>query len=328
MGSRAMRVGVWGLGRHARRRVLPALAACADTELLGVSTRDAAVAEEEAARYGCHAWADPQAMLDTPELDAVYVATPIGVHAAQGHRVLEAGKHLWVEKSLTEGLTASAALLERGAGLGLAVCEAFMYAYHPQFEFVLRETASETFGDVVSISSRFGMPLLDNPGFRHSAAMGGGALLDVGCYPLSLALRVGRGLPTVVHSSVTRPEGFEVDMEGNATLRFDSGAMAFLQWGFGRAYRNDMEVWGQRGFIQADKAYSKPDDHLATVLLGDARGNNTVVEVGESNAFVHMLSTFARDSRDDAGRARMAAEARDQAQLLHNVRAAASATAR
>ena len=63
---KSVRVGVWGLGRHGRRKILPALNICPDTSLVGVTTRDRRVAKEEAARHGCHAWRTPEEMLNDP----------------------------------------------------------------------------------------------------------------------------------------------------------------------------------------------------------------------------------------------------------------------
>src|SRR5271165_711533 len=96
-----MRVAVWGLGGHAERRLLPALAQCASTTIAGVTTRDADRGARLATQYGCAFWSRPEDLLRAPEIDAVVVATPIGCHLTQGRAVLEAGRHLWCEKSLT-----------------------------------------------------------------------------------------------------------------------------------------------------------------------------------------------------------------------------------
>ncbi len=309
-------VAVWGIGPHARRNVLPAFRSSPSTVLVGVSTRDRGVGEDVAHAHGCRYWADPAAMLADPRVHAVYLATPIGVHFTQGMQVLRAGRHLWCEKSLASSLSESRTLIATAREAGLAVFETFMYRYHPQFRTIQARVADPSFGDVVGLSCRFGLPPLDAPGFRGSRALGGGALHDVGCYVVSAASALlGPGLE-VVHSDLHTPPGAEVDRDGVAVLRAPSGASSLLQWGGERAYRADLMVWGERGSLDAERVFSKPRDLTTTVRLRDLRGNVEEVPIPAADAFAEMLTRFAAASVQDGARAELMREAEEQAVLL------------
>ena len=288
-----VRVGVWGLGRHARRKILPALHACPETVLVGVTTRDQEVALEEADRYGCRAWPTEDSMLASLDVEAVYVATPTGLHHRHGLQVLQAGKHLWCEKPMTETLQQVEQLAEVARRSDLALCEGLMYLYHPQFSTVSRMVSDASFGDVVSLRSQFGMPPLEQPGFRYSRALGGGALLDLAPYPLSAALELLGSPLTVTESFVGTPSGRDVDTYGYALLTTPEGTTAFLEWGYERGYRNEISVWGERGSLTSEFIFSKTSDQRAHVTLRNKRGAAEQFEIEPADSFRLMFGAFA-----------------------------------
>src|ERR1700722_5856034 len=224
-----VRVAVWGLGGHAERRLLPALAHCPATSIVGITTRDSARGLRIAASHHCTFWPSPEEMLRSEAVDTVILATPIGVHASQGRAVLEAGKHLWCEKSLTSSSRDAEALIAEARRRELLLAECFMFVHHPQFRRLMVE--AEQVGVIASLTSRFLMPRLEQPGFRHDPELGGGGLLDVGCYPVHAALqRLGDGLEVQL-ARLAKPPDCAVDMTGLAVLRAQSGATALLEWG-------------------------------------------------------------------------------------------------
>ena len=97
-------VAVWGLGRHARSRILPALISMDSLSLVGVCSRNEKIVTESAQKWRCHGWSNPNEMLDNPQVDIVYIATPIALHSTQVIQAFKAGKHVWCEKPLTSDL--------------------------------------------------------------------------------------------------------------------------------------------------------------------------------------------------------------------------------
>jgi len=262
-------------------------------------------------------------MLASGDVDAVYLATPIGLHAAQGKTVLLAGKHLWCEKSLTADLAGASELIELSRRRDLCVCEAFMYAYHPQFERMLAIVAGQrTLGRIFSITSRFSMPQLEQPGFRHSAGLGGGALLDLACYPVSLALRLASAVeaPRVRLCSISDAAGFEVDMSGYAALEFADLTVAYLEWGFGRAYMNEVTISAENGSLHANYVFSKREGLESSIEIRDTRGTPRTELFPATDAFVNMLQAFARATEDATLRENLRREAALQATSLAALR--------
>lgn len=313
-------VAVWGLGRHAIHKVLPAIAASTGLSLRGVCSRNATTVNECAAAWNCRGWTDPAAMLADPGLDVVYLATPIGLHSEEGKRALVMGKHLWCEKPLTGSLHDTLGLLELAAGSGLSVCECFMYLYHPHFQQVRALLTSGRIGAVLSVDARFGIPALANPGFRDDPLLGGGALLDVGCYPASIVDGLFSGFAnTVLFSRVFSPPGSPVDTHGQAVVRISNGVVANLEWRTGAAYRNSLDVWGESGTLSTDRIFSKAADYVPTLRVRDGAGGE-IVESGQAgNHFVAMLEHFKQMIGDRAAAESERGRIRARAELLHQI---------
>jgi NDP-hexose-3-ketoreductase len=290
---RPLRVAVWGLGRHAINKILPAISVANGLELCGVCSRNPTSVASCAEQWGCKGWIDPAAMLLDPLVDVIYVATPIGLHYEHGKRVLDAGKHFWCEKPLTCRLENTRELLQLSRDKGLTVCEGHMYLHHPQFEQLSRYVRDGRLGSIVSISCRFGIPRLENPGFRSDPALGGGALFDVGCYPISAIQALFSDVMLDVRcSSVLVRDGAAIDTDGEAVIHLSNGVTAFLEWRINCSYRNEMDIWGEKGSVFADRIFSKLHTHVPVFRFRDGQGVETT-EYGEAaDHFVLMLQHF------------------------------------
>jgi predicted dehydrogenase len=295
------RLGVWGLGRHALGKVLPAIAAADGLELHGVCSRDARRVAECADRWRCQGYTDAASMLRDEAIDVVYVATPIALHDEHGIRVLDARKHLWCDKPLATSRDAVLQLIDRSTRLGLAVCEGHMYLHHPQFHQLRRYITSGLLGRVASVECRFGIPRLDEPGFRSDPALGGGALFDVGCYPISAVHALFPDAEAhVAHASVQSLDGWPLDTDGHAILEFSNHLVAHLEWRINSSYRSEIDVWGDQGSAFSERFFSKPADYVPAFRLRDLRGVETTVSGEAADHFVLMLQNFNKmvDDKD------------------------------
>jgi len=320
------RVAVWGLGHHAVANILPAVAATEGLELYGVCSRSAEVVADCLRAWACRGWREPGEMLQDPAVDAVYVATPIGLHAAHGRLVLGAGKHLWCEKPLTAALDDTLGLVGEAQRRNASLCEGFMYLYHPQFERLRGYLSDGTLGAIRSLTCRFGIPQLERPGFRDDPALGGGALLDVGCYPVSAihALFPGEDV-RVACAAVEARSGAGVDTDGQALVVLSGGARAYLEWRTGCAYRNEIDLWGENGSVSTQRIFSKPADYVPQFHRRDARGAQTTEDGRPGNHFVHMLRAFRGTIDDPAAAEDERLRIVRRAQTMHMIRAAAGA---
>lgn len=313
-------VALVGVGSHARRNALPALAACEAVRLVGVHGRDPGRRAEEARRWGCEDYPTLDALLADARVEAVYVALPVGLHAEACARSLAAGRHVWCEKSLAATLGEAAALLELARASDLALCECFMYRHHEQFARLRERLRGGAIGPLKAITARFGMPHLAPDNVRYSRALGGGALLDLGCYTLNIARALSGAPLRSAHAALEREGGYEVDTGGAALLRFDGGLTAQLSWGFGRHYRSEVEVWGEGGTLSAQRAFSKPAA-LATALVAQLQAGGREEEtIAPHDHFVAMFRDLAAALDSPEARAAHRREADEQARWMDALR--------
>ena len=288
-----IQVAVWGLGSHAVRNILPALQMCPGVNLYGVCSRNREVLARIAREVACQDWSEPAPMLADPNVDAVYLSTPIGLHAVQGRTVLLADKHLWCEKPLTEDAEQATALLRLSRERGVTLGEGFMYLYHPQFIYLQAVLHSAKLGHVHSISCRFGIPPLQHPGFRNDPQLGGGAFLDVGSYPISAVTSLFPDSdPDILLAEIVATPGSPIDSSGRAVLRYDNDVVATLEWGINCAYRNEIDVWGNQGSVYSDRVFSKPADYVPRFRFLDLHGNESYASGEAENHFLAMLKSF------------------------------------
>ena len=293
--SKRLRVVVWGLGHHAINRILPAVSVVPGLELYGVCSRNSGNVAACSQKWKCGGWTDAASMLGDTSADIIYVATPSGLHAEHGKHVLDAGKHLWCEKPLTCRLHDTLDLLELSRMRRLSICEGFMYLHHPHFRKLAEYIASGRLGPIKAIGCRFGIPRLEHPGFRSEAALGGGALFDVGCYPISALQALFPGhRPELRYAIVSARNGSAIDTDGQAIFALHDGMAVTLEWGIDCAYRNEIDIWGQDSSMFSDKIFSKPADYVPAFHFRDSHGVEST-EYGEaSEHFSTMLQGFRR----------------------------------
>jgi len=243
--------------------------------------------------WKCKGWTEAAAMLGDARADIVYVATPIGLHAEHGRQVLDARKHLWCEKPLTCQLQHTLELLDSSRRNGLSICEGLMYLHHPQFRQLSNYIIEGRLGSIKSIGCRFGIPRLEHAGFGSDPALGGGALFDVGCYPMSaIQALFPEENPDVSYANIVTRNGFAVDTDGHAVIALSGGAVASLEWGINCAYRNEIDIWGEKGSLSTDKIFSKPADYIPVFHFRDFQGAETTENGEAKDHFVSMLQDF------------------------------------
>ena len=213
-----VRFGILGAADIARKALIPAIEAAGNAELVAVASRDA---DRGRGLFKGRVHSDYQALVDDPEIDALYIPLPNHLHRAWALRGLAAGKHVLCEKPLALNAAEAEEMAVAAAGSGRLLMEAFMYRFHPRIraavEALRRDPPAE-------LQARFGFPLNAPGNYRLDPAMGGGALLDVGCYTVDLARWI-LGEPSWVEVS---GHVDQVDLSVSMTLGFDSGARALL----------------------------------------------------------------------------------------------------
>ena len=248
-----MRIGCLGAARIAPGALVAPAHVRGGALLQAVAARDLSRAEAFAKAQGfARAEADYAAIVAAPDIDLVYNPLPINLHAEWSIRALEAGKHVLCEKPFAMNAFEAEAVLAAARASGKRVVEAFHYRYHPGFVQLLAWIEAGAIGEIKAISAVFNAPIPDRDGteIRHLPETGGGAFMDLGCYPLSWALAVMKASPTAVEAQATlTPRG--VDESIRTTLHFDGGVTAELSaaMGSGERFAASLTVTGSKGEI-------------------------------------------------------------------------------
>ncbi|SFS82606.1 Predicted dehydrogenase [Saccharopolyspora flava] len=255
-----MRWGVLGCSAIAERRALPALHEIHGSEITGVASRTPERAERFAAEHGGTAMTYQQ-LIDSPEVDAIYLSLPNSLHFEWAERALRAGKHVLCEKPMTVSAERTDALVALADERGLVLRENFAFLHHPQHHVVRELVTRGRLGRLRTFSSAFGIPSPKPGDIRYDPELGAGSLLDVGVYPIRAAqLMLGDGL-TVAGATLRVDADTGVDMAGHALLVSENGVFADLEFGFQHSYRSRYALWGDAAQLSLERAFTPPAEH-------------------------------------------------------------------
>ncbi len=313
-----MKIAAWGIGSHAQRNTLPALVKAISIDVVGIYSRNGRTVREQALKYGCKPYASSEFLLADPEVEGVYLATPVALHFSAGRKILEAGKHLFVEKSSVTCLKDAEILAELAKSNDLVIAECFMYKYHNQCEKLLDIVRNGELGAIRQIHARFGFPHLNASDIRYRKDLGGGALLDAGAYTLSLAALFAQNNISLCSSMMFAQKSYDVDTDGLVTLILDEDILFIASWGIGRSYKNEVEVWGENGTAYAYRFFSKPET-LETKIKILKQNNESTISCLPENHFVSMFQNFTKAVYDAELKEFLRNSLIEQASLIEDV---------
>jgi predicted dehydrogenase len=248
--------GFVGTGKIARI-LAGALSESADGELVAVGSRDLARASAFAADFGMPRVLDYQGVVQDPGVDLVYVATHNPLHSEWAIRAIEAGKGVLCEKPIGMSSAEAAEITETARRRDAFLMEAFAYRCHPQTARLVRLLAGGVIGDVRMIDAVFGYDAGPEPdNYLFDLQLGGGAILDVGCYPTSMAHLIAAAsggaqvapAVDVAAAGTIGPTG--VDLTSAATLTFGDGLLARVACSIQANLENSVRIFGSEGSIE------------------------------------------------------------------------------
>lgn len=265
-----IKIGIICPSEIALRRFLPSLKLCRNFDLAGVAVANKeewggtltdemrATEIEKAKQFGCRIFDSYTELIESSDVDAVYLPLPPALHFKWGKKVLENGKHLFLEKPSTTVLCDTKELVNLAETKGLALHENYMFQYHSQIDYIKKMIVDGKVGNVRLIRISFGFPQRAANDFRYNKALGGGALLDCGGYTVKLAQMFLGETAEITDSYVNYTDKFEVDIYGSATMRNKDGLTAQLSFGMDNSYKCDIEIWGSTGTIFTGRILTAP----------------------------------------------------------------------
>lgn len=272
------------------RSVIPDLQACAGVEVVLVHSRDALKAARFAEEFGIPASTDDYAaVLANESIDALYIATPIGTHHVLTREALLAGKHVLVEKPIAMTAEQAADLFAIAASEQRFLMEGMWTKFNPAFRRLIEEINDGLIGEPRNLRAGFSVPWPEDESARWDRSRGGGALLDQGIYPVTLAHAVF-GRPEVITArGRVRSDG--LDLEAHITLEFENGAFAHLTTGMTQFSDCSAAVAGEQGWVTMPAPFWATSD--LEIHAGEAQyfyGAGNRIELGqEGNGYMPML---------------------------------------
>lgn len=298
-----LRWGILGCARVARWQVAPAFREVRLGTLRAIAGRDPATTRRVAKELRIPvAHESYRALLDDPEIDAVYIPLVNDLHHPWTLEAVNAGKHVLCEKPFALDAGQAREMVERGRSRGLIVREGFMWRHQPRTLEVLRLVRDGAIGELRLIRASFSFPLADDP-WRLKPEHGGGALSDVGCYVVNAARLFAEGEPVEVRSIAKfGPTG--VNLSLTAVLRFPGDVLALIDASYEQPLRNVCELVGRLGSIEIPDAFVPPKRPVAYL---NRDGKSRKLRFGRANQYAAMFDDFAR-AVADAGRGRVSSE--------------------
>jgi predicted dehydrogenase len=269
-----VRWGVLGTARIALRSVIPALQQSRRSRVVAIASRDLARAQAAAASLGiARAHGSYEALLADPEVEAIYNPLPNHLHVSWTIRAAEAGKHVLCEKPIALSAAEARELLAVRARTGVQIGEAFMVRTQPRWIRARELALSGRIGDLRLIAGHFSYFRRDAADIRSHIDWGGGALLDIGCYPITLSRWLYRAEPEAVIATIERDPDLRIDRLCSALLRFPSGQATFSCAGQLVAHQR-MELFGTRGRIDIEIPFNARPDRPSRLIVDDGRDLN------------------------------------------------------
>lgn len=296
--SEKVRWGVLGCARVFERRMIPGFKAASGTaDLLAVASRSAEKAQGVAVKYGiARAYGSYEELLADADIEAVYIPLPNDLHAEWTLKAIAAGKHVLCDKPAALTVADAERMASAADAAGVRLMEGFMWRHHPQRSRVKEILQSGEIGAMTHFRGVFGYSAAVDPtNIRFQAERGGGAMWDVGVYPVNAARYFFDAEPDAVHAIFKRDAATGVDVHVTAILQFPGGRVAYVDGGFDTVFTSRYEIVGDKGIITAERAFQ----------IGDA-GVNLHIRVGDDTRteFFPHIDQYGLEIADFSARVR------------------------
>ena len=250
------RFGILSTARIAEKHVVPAIARAGNCVVSAVASRDGARARRFAERFGApHAFSSYEALLASDEIDGVYIPLPTSHHVEWAVKAAKAGKHVLVEKPLALKARDIQRVIAARDAAGIVVSEAFMVTYHPQMLKLRELLAKGSIGRLRTVEASFTYHNVDADNMRNRPELGGGALPDIGVYPMVATRFVTQQEPQRVQAAVEIDPAFGTDRYASVRADFGDFDLSFYV-STQMANRQTLVFHGDKGFIELSAPFN------------------------------------------------------------------------
>ncbi|HEU5012748.1 MAG TPA: Gfo/Idh/MocA family oxidoreductase [Roseiflexaceae bacterium] len=287
-----VRWGVLSTANIGRAAVIPAIHGARNSTLVAVASRDGERARAFAdANTIPQAYGSYEALLAADDIDAVYIPLPNSMHKEWVIKAAQAGKHVLCEKPLALDADECMAMEAAANKAGVLLMEAFMYRFHPRTERVQAIVRSGLLGDVKLVRAAFTFRVTNPHNIRFQADLGGGALMDVGCYCVNIGRTLADAEPVEAQAFATWSAS-GVDEQLLGMLRFPNGMALQFDCALTLARRETYEVVGTDGVLEVPAAFL-PGTGDMTITINRGRHGTDVEQISGVDEYQLMVEHFA-----------------------------------
>ena len=296
-----VRWGVLSTAKIGTGKVIPAMQRAELCDVAAIASRDIEKAKAAADALGIpQAYGSYAGLLADPQIEAVYNPLPNHLHVPLSMQAAEAGKHVLCEKPLALTAAEAQTLVEARDRAGVLIQEAFMVRYHPQWRRARELVRSGAVGELRAVQGLFSYDNRDPGNIRNMAAIGGGGLYDIGCYPIVGARFLFAAEPTRVVGLIDRDPEWKIDRLTTAILDFPNGQASFTCSTQLAPYQR-MQICGTKARIEIEIPFNAPADKPCRIFIDDgSRLGNAGIAVEEfpvSDQYAEQGNAFSRAIR-------------------------------
>lgn len=262
-----LNIGILGCASIAKKYAIKAFQSLDLVDQIFIASRDHEKSKALSHEFGIKSHASYDDLINNKNIHAVYIPLPIGLHETWAIKAAKAGKHILCEKSLSHSLASTRKIIDACKKNKVVLFENFMCDYHPQHAQVLSLINSNEIGTPITFKGYFGFPAFHKDNFRNNKRLGGGSLNDAGAYTLFMARKILGGEPLTITCQLEMDKKTGVDTRGSAFLTFKDNKTAFISFGFDNVYQNNYSVWGSKGLVTVQMAYSIPPQMEPSIEL-------------------------------------------------------------
>ncbi|NOQ16556.1 MAG: gfo/Idh/MocA family oxidoreductase [Methyloprofundus sp.] len=274
----------WGILGAARinQQLMPAITTAKNSELVAIASRRAGAAEATLAEYApdienVRIYQHPDAVLNDPDVQAVYIPLATQDHAEWTLRAIKQGKHVLCEKPMALNPKDIDKIAAAAKQKQVLVMEGFMYRFHPQHQRIQDIINSGAIGEVRTVRTSFAYPMQPARLYRADRPIsdGGGAMWDIGCYAIHAARFHFGSTPAIAVSAMAKHNEHGADISSSGTIDFGDGRYAQFDFSFEHARRAEYEIIGTKGGIKCHNVWAKNTEEPSISWTSDTEGQHT-----------------------------------------------------
>ena len=292
MKNKPLKWGIVSTARIAKNAIVPAIQASKLGKVAAVASRSLSKAEEFAHALGIpKAYGSYVELLQDPDIDAVYIPLPNDMHKAWAVQAAYAGKHVLCEKPIAMNAQECREMVTAAEDNHIQLMEGFMYRYHPRFSKMIEMLRAGNIGELRMIRTAFTFNISYPNDFRHIPEMGGGALMDVGCYCLNISRQIAGREPVSVQAQMYKGNT-GIDLQLIASMDFGDNLFAQFDCAFNTTPRQECHIAGTQGTLDIPKPFVTNSERCQIIV--NTEEDQKTINVKGANEYQKMIEHFAR----------------------------------